>query len=101
MIDLLPHHLEIIRNILADYVPEAEVRVFGSRITGKARPFSDLDLVVVSEAKLDWRILADLKEAFEESDLPFRVDVIDWHTINDNFRKVIAEKYEVINLINS
>ena len=96
MIDLQPHHLEIIRNILAEYVPEAEVRVFGSRITGKARPFSDMDLAVVIKAKLDWKILAEMKEAFEESDLPFRVDVLDWHTIDDNFRKVILGKYEIL-----
>jgi len=96
MIDLQPQHLEMIKKILADFVPEAEVRVFGSRITGKAKPFSDLDLAIFGDEKLDWKTIADMKVAFEESDLPFRVDVLDWHTIDDNFRKIIAEKFEVI-----
>ena len=40
--------------------------------------------------------LRRLKEAFEESDLPFRVDVLDWHAISDRFHKVIEKKYEVL-----
>ena len=37
-----------------------------------------------------------LKEAFEQSDLPMRVDVLDWHTITDSFRKVIEQDYVVV-----
>ena len=35
-------------------------------------------------------------EAFEASDLPFRVDVLDWHRISESFHKVIEQAYEVI-----
>ena len=46
---------------------------------------------------LDWRILAELKEAFQESELPFRVDLLDWNAISDEFRTVIEKSgYEVI-----
>ena len=40
--------------------------------------------------------MRQLKEAFEESGLPIRVDVLDWHAISDAFKNVIAEEYEVI-----
>lgn len=30
-----------------------------------------------------------LAEAFEETDLPFRVDIIDWSTIKEDFKKLI------------
>jgi DNA-directed RNA polymerase beta subunit len=33
--------------------------------------------------------LAALKEAFQESDLAFRVDVLDWHALSPEFRGVI------------
>ncbi len=96
MIDLQSDHLALIQTILAQHVPHAEVRTFGSRVTGTARDYSDLDLVVVGREKIDRKTLHRLEEAFAESDLPFRVDVLDWHRISDSFRQVIEETYGVI-----
>ena len=45
---------------------------------------------------MDWRTLDRLKEAFEESDLPMRVDVLDWHAISDSFRKVVERDYVIL-----
>jgi predicted nucleotidyltransferase len=96
MINLRPDHLEIVKNILAAHVPEAEVRAFGSRVTSTAVDYSDLDLVIVGDRKTDRQTLYLLEEAFEESELPFRVDVLDWHRISESFRKVIGAGYEVV-----
>ena len=97
MIDVAPEHLEIVLALLLKYLPECEVRAFGSRFNKTAKPYSDLDLAVVGQNRLDWRILAELKEAFQESELPFRVDLLDWNAISDEFRTVIETGgYEVI-----
>lgn len=96
MIDLNPSHLETVKRILAEHVPDCEVRVFGSRVTWTAKDYSDLDLAIVGPRALDSERLRLLREAFEESDLPFRVDVIDWHAISAAFRKVVEKKYEVV-----
>ena len=77
-------------------MPECEVRAFGSRTTWTAKDYSDLDLAVVGKGPMDWRTLGRLKEAFEESDLPMRVDVLDWHSISESFRKVIERDYVVL-----
>ena len=82
-IDLNPNHLATVKSILAEHVPECEVRAFGSRATWTAKDYSDLDLAVVGEGPMDWRTLGRLKEAFEESALPMRVDVLDWHAISE------------------
>ena len=87
MIDLRPDHLDTVQRILAEHVPECEVRAFGSRAAWTAKDYSDLDLAVVGAGPLDWRTLGRLKEAFEESSLPMRVDVLDWHAIPDSFRR--------------
>ena len=89
MIDLNPSHLEIVKEILAEHVPEYEVRAFGSRATWTAKDYSDLDLAIVGKGPAGWQVLGSLIEAFEESDLPMRVDVLDWHTITVNFQQVI------------
>lgn len=96
MIDVRPEQLKIIKDILQKFAPDCEVRVFGSRYKKKAWNYSDLDLAVIGEAKLDWKQIGRIKEEFEESDLPYRVDVLDWHAISPEFQKVIEAGYEVI-----
>ena len=96
MIDLNPKHLKTIQYILAEYIPEYEVRAFGSRVKWAAKDYSDLDLAVVGSKSLSLRQKRQLAEAFEESNLPIRVDLLDWQSISEGFRKVILEGYEVI-----
>lgn len=94
--DIQPRYEQIVRNILRDYVPEADVYAFGSRAACTAKPHSDLDLVIVGKEVMPIQRIYLLEEAFSNSDLPFRVDVLDWHTISDEFRTHILECYEVI-----
>ncbi len=75
---------------------QCEVRAFGSRVDWTAKDYSDLDLAVRGSGTLKTGVLGRLKEAFEESDLPFRVDVLDWHATSPEFQKVIEKQYEVI-----
>jgi len=93
---ITPAELTIVRIILARFVPEREVRAFGSRITGPVKKFSDLDLVVMGEAPLSASILTDLEEGFRESDLPFKVDVVDWATTQETFRRIIEQDSVVV-----
>ncbi len=94
MIDLMPDHLKIVRDILQRHVPKCEVRAFGSRVTGKAWRYSDLDLAIVGEQKLDWSVMASLREAFEASDLTI---IIDWRSTSDRFKQIIIrDGYETI-----
>ncbi|MFO7774523.1 MAG: nucleotidyltransferase domain-containing protein [Candidatus Hydrogenedentota bacterium] len=88
-LDLEDRHLAMVRAILDAHVPGCEVWVYGSRATGTAKPYSDLDLVIVGEAPLSVRTLALLENAFEESDLPFRVDVADWASLPESFQAAI------------
>lgn len=95
-IDIRPDDLEIVREILARYVPDREVRAFGSRVSQTARKYSDLDLTVMGEEPLSLSQLADLYDAFSESSLPFKVDVVDWATTRDSFRRIIESDFVVV-----
>lgn len=95
-IDINPHHLETVRSILSRHVPDREVRAFGSRVTWKAKEFSDLDLAVMGDAPLPSSILAELEEDFRESNLPFKVDVVDWATTKETFRRIIEKECVVV-----
>jgi|TARA_Y100001937_G_scaffold10918_1_gene13274 predicted nucleotidyltransferase len=78
--------------ILQRYLPNNEIWAFGSRVKGNAKPFSDLDLAIISDTPLPLALLAEVAEAFSESDLPWKVDLVDWATTSQRFRQVIAEQ---------
>ncbi len=96
MLDVEPQHLATLRAILHRLVPDATVLAYGSRVSGTARPASDLDMTIIGDAPLSLVKRAELRQAFEESDLPFRVDFHDWHTTDEAFRRIIRRQYVCI-----
>jgi predicted nucleotidyltransferase len=93
MIDLSPVHTAIIKQILEKELPNDEVIIFGSRVNDTAKPYSDIDLAVISKEGLDKSKLWELREAFEESDLPFCVDILDWNRLSKSFQNSIKNDY--------
>jgi len=88
---MTPGQRQLVLGILAAHLPHhVRVWVFGSRATGTARRYSDLDLAIDADRPLTIDEVAVLREAFEESDLPFRVDVIDWNATEERFRRLVA-----------
>jgi predicted nucleotidyltransferase len=93
MIDLAPKQLAIVGHLQATHVPECEVRAFGSLVTGKAKPYSNLDIALLAPSRLPIGRLASPREAFAESELSIHVDVLDWHAISEALRGIIAAKF--------
>lgn len=95
---LPPRYLEMLMVLLQRYVPETEVWAYGSRVNGDCHEASDLDLVVRNPAAPDESVseLFQLKEALVESNLPIRVDVVDWARIPDSFRCEIERAHVVV-----
>ena len=91
MIDLAAAEREIVQAILRRHVPDRAVVVFGSRAHGTAKPFSDLDLAILGETPLSLSTLTELADAFTESDLRFKVDIVDWASTSEPFRKIIEQ----------
>jgi predicted nucleotidyltransferase len=82
--------LALIHQILANWLPANEVRLFGSRARGTPKPYSDLDLVIMGDIPTPLTTMGQLHEAFANSDLPWRVDLVDWADTSPDFRAHIA-----------
>lgn len=95
-IDVTPLQWEIIHDILRAHVPQLEVWAFGSRAKRTAKRFSDFDLAVISDKPLPRETSANLSHAFSESDLPWKVEIVDWATTDERFRDIIRELYIVL-----
>ena len=94
-IDITCQDKEILLSLLAQHLPNTIVWAYGSRVTGSAKSCSDLDLVVFTEKKHKYQ-LSLLREALEESNLTFRVDLLEWDSLPDNFKKNITASHAVI-----
>ena len=89
-VDIRPDHLEIVQDILIKNLPAGvKVWVFGSRANWTTKDSSDLDLALEGEGKLSHTVLGALKDAFEDSSLPYTVDVVDFNRIGDAFKQIV------------
>jgi type I restriction enzyme S subunit len=95
-IDLNPHDLLEVLQVLDTYLPGVEVRAFGSRVRWTAKPYSDLDLALMTHQPLPLDQAAQLREALDETTLPFKVDVVDWSSTSETFRDIIQSNNVII-----
>ena len=92
-IDIRADHLRIVHDVLARHLPDGvKVWVFGSRATWATKDSSDLDLALEGDREIPPRSLSALEAAFEESDLPYAVDVVDVNRVNERFRRIVDQQ---------
>jgi type I restriction enzyme S subunit len=60
--------------------------IFGSRSVGNNKKYSDIDIGIEGKKPLSFGIIAKLEEDFENSDLPYTVDIVDFTTVTSRFR---------------
>jgi type I restriction enzyme, S subunit len=94
-IDINPNDWVEIRRILRTCVPEYEVWAFGSRAKWTAKPYSDLDLAILTDRPLSLQKAAELRSALDESTIPIKVDFVDWAATSESFREII-EAHKVV-----
>ena len=92
VIDITAAERETVLALLRRHLPGTAAWAYGSRVQWTSRPQSDLDLVVFATPGQRRRV-GDLREAFEESDLPFRVDLFVWDDVPEEFRKRIKTEH--------
>ena len=92
-VDIRPDHLGIVQGILREHLPAGvKVWVFGSRVNWTTKDSSDLDLALEGKSQLIHKVLGALKDAFEDSALPYTVDVVDLNRIGDSFRQIVESQ---------
>lgn len=84
---------ERIRNLVKATVrrhlaEEYKLFVFGSRVVGTNRKFSDLDVGIMGPKPVAAGILVTLKDELDDSDIPYRVDVVDFAKVGQDFKRV-------------
>ena len=87
MLHIDPENLAIVLDIPGRF--NYTFYAYGSRVKGTQKKFSDLDLCIMeSLSDLD---LFSLREALENSNLPFKVDIRRFSDMSNDFQKIIQK----------
>lgn len=87
-----PIHLAEAQRILAFWAPGIPAYAYGSRVHGRGlKRTSDLDLCLKGAGRLPIKTVQRVKDAFMLSDIPYRVDVVDWNDLPEDFKAVIGK----------
>ena len=85
MIDLHEKYIDFIKEIIENYLQNCKIYLFGSRVKNTAKKYSDIDIALDCQ-NLNDNILLKIKNDFENSTLPYEVDVVDLNTISTTFK---------------
>ena len=76
-------------NIIASYLPDARIFLFGSRAKGDARETSDFDIAVDTGLKISLGVIARIKDEIDELRTLKSIDVVDLNRVNPAFKTII------------
>ena len=85
-------HIDFILQILHNNIPQKDAKfyIFGSRTKGNYKEYSDIDIAVqLQGGKLSADTLGKILLEFNDSTLPYEVDVVDLNAIDEKFRSII------------
>jgi len=96
MIQLEEKYLNMLREAIARNVDTAiwQPVIFGSRASGRAQRFSDIDLGFSGLQPLPISVQAKLQDALDESDIPYVIDIVDLSVASPEFREVATQHME-------
>jgi predicted nucleotidyltransferase len=64
-----------------------KIILFGSRARGQSYEFSDIDIGLIPYGKYDEFKITLLKDKIEDLNIPYKVDVVNFKYVSENFKK--------------
>ena len=87
----------IIKSILLPYKDKYNFYYYGSRVKGNFRFLSDLDVMIRGTELATLSDIDDMKDKFDKSNLPYIVNISDYHNLDEDFYKLI--KTDLVKII--
>lgn len=98
MVDLNKLKTDILR-IIGKYLDLSNCQIFffGSRVTGGGNERSDIDIGLESSEPISLEIMAQIREEIDNLPILYKIDIVDFSAVSEQFRLVAKQKIEVFN----
>lgn len=74
-------------------IPHAAIWIYGSRARGDYSERSDIDLALEASQAIDFFTISELKDVLGAANIPYRIDIVDIHSIQDQeFKNAIKKE---------
>lgn len=92
-------YVELTREIVLSFIDKEDVTLFlfGSRVGNSFRHSSDIDVGFISNKKIEQKLFSKIREALEESIIPYYIDLVDFETVDKAFKKIALREIEIWN----
>lgn len=78
--------------VVSALFPNAKIYLFGSRARGTHGEWSDIDIAIDAEKKLPRVDVGEVRDMLRESNIPYKIDVVDLHGVSEEMRKMILQE---------
>lgn len=88
-----------VKKIVGKYLNLNDYKLFffGSRVNGKNISRSDIDIGIEGKNPLDIGVLARIKEEISNLSILYKIDIVDFKSVDEDFYKVAKQNIEIIN----
>lgn len=80
-----------IADIVARFLPDARIFLFGSRARADAEQTSDFDFAIDAGSKIPLDVIARIEDEIEELRTLKSIDIVDLHRVNPAFKTIILK----------
>jgi uncharacterized protein len=78
--------------VISALIPDAKIYLFGSRARGTNAERADIDIALDAGRPLPQRDVDEVKSMFRESNIMYKVDVVDFYQINEAMKEEILRE---------
>ena len=90
-------YLKELKEIVLDSLKTEDVKIFifGSRARNDNSPASDVDIGLIPKNSLDPIKLSMLKEKIGDSNIPYKVEIVNFNDVSEEFKKEAMKNTEI------
>lgn len=83
--------------VISALFPNAHIYLFGSRARNTHSQWSDIDIALKEDQKISRYAIAEAVSMLEASNMPYKIDVVDFNSVTDDMRQSIQDEGVLLN----
>ena len=84
--------IEKLKEVFLNFLKDVKIILFGSRARGDFVNTSDVDVGIITGKRFNKKKLILLREYIEELNIPYKVEIVDFSAVSEEFKKIALKE---------